>query len=365
MRSLPILLALVCAPGLLAQANCSTAAGPATSLATRTPFTGNSLYGHPNFPQPPGSTYTGFSFLFDLTLTEPIDITQIDIDLYDAGGLVDLGNGMTVVSPNQVGGTAPVELYLNLTPWMGHETNPSAWILYGSGTLTVRTPHQHSPAVFATPVSLPVGTWGIAFKVDMTTTGPNPGPLHPMLDPATPQPAMFTDPAMTITNLQFQRESWTATLASPSHWQNLEFHYNRTPGFANWTSFGSGCPAAAAPVLALDQRPVVGSTVTFETSNIAAGTVLNFWLFGFSASPFGLDLTPFGMPGCNLYLQLGTTVTNVSVVQNGLASVPLPIPLNTSFAGIVLFGQAAPGTTGVNAAGFVASNAVCVAIGTL
>jgi hypothetical protein len=364
MRALPILAALAAAtPAILAQANCS-ATGPAATIATQTPFTGNFLYGHPNMPSPPGSTYTGFSFLFDLTLNAPIDITQIDIDLYDAGGLVNMGNGTTITLPNQVGATSTADFFLvPATSWVGNETNPSAWGLLGTGTLTVAGPHADSPIVFGTPLSLPAGLWGIALVVYQTTSGPAPGPLHPMLnDPAIIAPTTFTNPVLTISQLQFQRESWTASLAPVSHWQNIEWHYVQT-GYANWTSFGTGCVAPNVPQLALNARPVIGTTVTFQTSNILAGTLLNFWLFGFAPDGNGLDLGAYGLPGCRLYLQLGSAITiNVSGVSGGAATVALPIPLGASYTGLVLYGQSAPLTSGFNA-GFFASNAVCVALG--
>ena len=365
MRTLPVLVASAAATAaVLAQSNCSAGAGPATALATQTPFNGNSLYGHPNYPLPPGPTYTGFSFLWDLTLVAPIDVPQIDIDLYDSGGLVNLGNGSSTISPNQVGATTNVTLFLlPATTWLGNESNPSAWFTLGTGTLTVSTPHAHSPAVFTPPLNLPSGQWAFACKVDQTTTGPNPGPLHPMLDPNTTVPGIYTDPVLRWINVQFQRESWTPTLASAAHTQNIEIHYTPTSGYANWTSYGTGCVAPNLPALTLTSRPVIGTTVTFQTANILAGTLFDFWLFGFAADANGLSLGAFGLPGCSLYLQLGSGITiNVTAVSSGIATVQLPIPNDASYSGIVLYGQSAPATSGVNA-GFFASNAVCVALG--
>lgn len=368
MRLLPILAAaaMVAAAGVPAQSNCA-GPGPATAIATQTPFQGNNLYGHPNYPLPPGPTYTGFSFLFDLTLNVPVDITGIDIDLYDAGGLVNTGT-TTVTSPNQVGATTNVTFFIfpGIT-WVGMEANPTLWAQLGTGTLTVGQPHAPSPAVFAAPFSLTPGLWAVAFKVDMTTTGPNPGPLHPMLDPRaaplTPAPTSFSDPALTISNLQFQRESWTNTLAPSIHWQNVALNYIPRSGYANWTSFGTGCVAPAVPMMMVNARPLIGTTITFQTMGITPGTLFNVWLFGFLPNVNGVDLTPYGLPGCRLYLQLGSTITtNLSPVSLGTSSVPLPIPLDPSYNGIVLYGQSAPMTTGVNA-GFFASNAVCVALG--
>jgi hypothetical protein len=369
MRNLPCFVLALTGLSLpvLAQANCSAGAGPATSIATLRPFAGTSLYGHPNYPNAPGATYTGFSFLFDLTLLVPCNLSQIDISLYDAGGLVDLGNGTTVTSPNQVGATANVDFFIiPATRWAGFEEIPSAWILLQSGTLTVGGHWGvHSPIVFNPPINLPEGLWAVALKIDMTTNGPNPGPLHPMLDPnVNGVPTNYADPVITWENIRFQRETWGIGAVVPAiHKQNLEIFYTPLAAYANWTSFGTGCVAPNVPVLGLDRRPVVGNTITFQTSGILPTTVLSATLMGFSPDPTGLDLTGFGLPGCSLYLQLASQITtSFSVVANGLATTSIFIPNDPMFSGIVLYAQAAPITPGFNA-GFFASNAICVALG--
>ena len=366
MRPMPLLLGICVASGsLLAQANCSAGAAPPAALATQTPFAGNNLYGHPGYPTLPGPSFPGFNFLFDLTPLVAIDIDRIDLDFYDAGGLVDLGNGTTVTSPNQVGATVPVTFYIiPATTWVGNELSQALWGALGTGTLTIAGPHADSTLVFSPPINLPAGLWAVALQVPQTTTGPNPGPLHPMLDPLLTQPPAYSDAVLTMANVRFQRESWTNLLASPAHSQNIEIHYTALTGYANWTSFGSGCVAPTAPQLSLVARPVVGTTIDFQATGIQAGTLFNFWMFGFTPAPAGIPLDSFGMPTCNLYLQLGSAIiSSIAPVTGGTSQSLLPLPNDPSYSGLVLYGQAAPATGGVNAGGFVASNAVCVAFG--
>jgi len=365
MRALPLLAAL-CATNavLLAQANCSAGAGPPTSLATQSPFFGNSLYGHPNYPNSPGPAYPGFNFLFDLTPITAIDITRIDLDLYDDGNLVQVNTTTTVTSPNQVGATTVVEIYvIPGVSWIGNELNPAAWLLYGTGTLTVANFHQPSPIVFTTPITIPAGLWAVAIKVAPTTTGPNPGPLHPMLDPLTTPAVPYADAVINVVNLQFQREAWVLPPAPSSHRQNLVWHYTPMSGYANWTSYGTGCVSPNVPVLGLAARPVIGTTIDFQTSNITAGTVFNLLLLGFAPDPNGFSLAGFGLPGCNLYLQFGSpVVSNLSAVTGSTANSQVQIPNDPSYSGVVLYAQSAPMTSGFNL-GFFASNAICVAFG--
>lgn len=366
MRPMPIVLGL-CALGgsLSAQANCSAGAAPPAALATQSPFAGNNLYGHPGYPTLPGPTFPGFSFLFDLTTLVAVDITSIDLDFYDAGGLVDLGNGTTVTSPNQVGNTAPVTFYvIPAATWVGNETNQALWGPLAIGTLTVAAPHADSTVVFNPPINLPPGSYAVALQVPQTTTGLNPGPLHPMLDPLLVAPPAYSDAVLNMATVRFQRESWTALLASPGHTQNIEVHYTALTDYANWTSFGSGCGSPSAPVAALAARPVVGTTLDFQATGIDPGTLFAFWLFGFVPDAAGLPLASFGLPGCSLHLQVGSAiVSSFAPVTAGTSSSLLALPNDPTFSGIVLYAQAAPATAGQNSGGFVVSNALCVAFG--
>ncbi|MCA8977005.1 MAG: hypothetical protein KDC98_19945 [Planctomycetes bacterium] len=364
MRILSSLLTLgILGSSLPAQATCSAGPAPATTLATMNPFAGTSLYGHPGYPTLPGPTFPGFSYLIDIQAKVNVELSRLDIDLYDDGNLVQINTTTTVTSPYQVGATAPVTIYLYPgTTWTGNETNQPAWGVLGSGTLTVSTYHTDSQVIFNPPVLLPAGDWGIAIQVPQTTNGPNPGPLHPMVDPTTTTPGVYVDPAITLLNVMFQRESWTASLTSPAHTQSLEFHFQATSDYANWTSFGTGCGQPTAPALGLGSRPVIGTTIDFDATNIAAAAQFNFWLFGLTPDAAGTNLAPYGLPGCSLHLALTSPITTtVSAVTGGAATSPLPIPNSPTFSGVVFFGQAAP-LLGGNPA-FQLSNAVCVAIG--
>ena len=71
MRLLPLLLAVAgTASALFGQATCSTQTGSSRSLPTNSPFSGNNLFGHPNYPATPPSTYDGFNFLMDVSTAD-------------------------------------------------------------------------------------------------------------------------------------------------------------------------------------------------------------------------------------------------------------------------------------------------------
>lgn len=364
MPNLPtILVPVTLTASLLAQSNCAAGPSPAATLATLDPFNAPSLYGHPNYPTLPGPSFPGFSFLFDVQLAGAVDISRIDVDLYDDGGAVQVSTTVTVTSPNQVGATAPVTIFLcPAATWMGQETMMGNWAPLGTGTLTVAPHHTDSQMIFNPPVNLPAGNWGIAVQVPQTTNGPNPGPLHPMVDPNTAPPPAYVGTPLVITNLMFQRESWTNALTSLSHTQSLEFHYQGSSDYADWTSFGAGCGPATPPTLGLSDRPVIGTTVDFTTTGISAGAQLAFTLFGFAPDPAGTSLAPFGLPGCAAYLSLAAPpIVTVAPVVSGAAALPLALPNSASYSGVVLYAQSAP-LLGGNPV-FEVSNAICVGIG--
>ncbi len=299
MRLVPLLIAAAAtaATPLLAQSSCSTATGSARSLATMNPFTGNSLFGHPSYPQAAPATYAGFNFFMDVTSATPATINQIDTRLFDDGGTVGLGNGGTFLQPNQVGNTALVQVYICPTTWVGNEfispTAPSSpWLLAGTGILTVAPNTAHTVIDFrasavpgtTNPIPLSQGTTlGMAINVlPVAATGPNnvantftwadplvtqwplPWPLHPMLDPNTAVPPYtYTDGILTLAQVQFQRDAFTSGPSSVAHTQSLEVHYVPGSGSATWTQWGTGCERTNANW----SEEFVGPVNTFDLGN--------------------------------------------------------------------------------------------------
>ncbi|HXI29026.1 MAG TPA: hypothetical protein VNG89_11395, partial [Vicinamibacterales bacterium] len=115
------------------------------------------------------------------------------------------------------------------------------------------------------------------------------------------------------------------------------------------------------PVLGLSARPVLGTSTNLVTTNITAGTLFVFQVTGFGTIPAGVNLAPIGMPGCFQYV---VPVSSLLLpVIGGQSSTSIFIPNVPSFAGTVVSSQAAPLTAGLNAAGILASNGVCMKIG--
>ncbi len=116
--------------------------------------------------------------------------------------------------------------------------------------------------------------------------------------------------------------------------------------------------------LTLGSRPLIGSTINFNTANIPAGTVFGILLLSFVQLNPGMDLTGLGMPGCLQFAQAPGTV-NGFFVAGSTASQSLAIPNNPALNGTLVFGQTATFTPGFNPAGILASNGLRLRTGTL
>lgn len=123
-----------------------------------------------------------------------------------------------------------------------------------------------------------------------------------------------------------------------------------------------GGDGSVPPILSLSARPVIGTTTSFVTSNLTPGTLFVFLVMGFGhTGANGIDLSSIGMPNCRQYIQPFTSV--LLPVVGGTASAPLGIPNNASYQNVMVFGQSAPITAGLNAAGILTSNGLCVRAG--
>lgn len=127
-------------------------------------------------------------------------------------------------------------------------------------------------------------------------------------------------------------------------------------------SYGAGCAGAlGAPHLdALPgTEPDIGTTFVARVSNMPGPAGFGIFVAGFSNTTFGtftlpLDLTPFGLTGCNLLTS--QAVSEVILSSGGIATWGLSIPNNPAFTGTVLFNQAFVYDPPANPAGLTTTN---------
>lgn len=243
-------LACVCSLAVAASLSAQTCAPP-LQIATNDPFTSSHYLGTTSPPVP----YLGFNILFDCVVDAPVNLTQIDQSLYDDG-----------VNPNQVGNTTTLDVWITPTTYIGQEMNQAAWIPLGTGTLTVQSSAAHSPAVFSPPLTLPVGSWGVALQTHGTQSPmPNFGPLHPLLripclSPGNPvgctlNPRLSAqNEFLNITNTNIQRYSWTSGLGGLFS-INIQIFYTLPANTAFHSEYGVGCYALSQSFYQWFQNP--------------------------------------------------------------------------------------------------------------
>lgn len=86
-----------------------------------------------------------------------------------------------------------------------------------------------------------------------------------------------------------------------------------------------------------DARPVMGTTINLIVDQIPAGSLVAGVILSETKFDPGFDLTPFGLPGCELYVGLDFFFT--TVLPGAQYSLPLTIPANNALIGYNLNGQ--------------------------
>ncbi len=133
---------------------------------------------------------------------------------------------------------------------------------------------------------------------------------------------------------------------------------------ADASPFGLGCKGSAGvPALAYTGSPKLGSSFTMTLSNAktnsAAIHVLGFQ--GGSLTPFPIDLSAAGAPGCALEQSIDSA--SGAATPNGSAQQTIPVPKDSSLIGARFYSQWFVLDAGANKLGLVGSNYGRVLIG--
>ncbi len=136
------------------------------------------------------------------------------------------------------------------------------------------------------------------------------------------------------------------------------------PGSSNLTTAVPAgltlCPGAANLLpLALDAsaRPVMGTTIAMNTTNIPAGTSIAALLFTPTLATPPIDLTPIGMAGCFAYIDPVSAQTfNSAFAPVTSWSQNVSIPANPVFVGVAIGWQSITFSPNTTAAGIISSN---------
>ncbi|MEC7583525.1 MAG: hypothetical protein VYE77_04345 [Planctomycetota bacterium] len=98
---------------------------------------------------------------------------------------------------------------------------------------------------------------------------------------------------------------------------------------------------AVPPTLSADRRPLMGSTVNLTIADIHRNATLGSLLISFVSTPQGVDLGPFGMAGCNGYIDpLLNQSYSLFTPTAGSETVAFTNPTNSIYLGAEIFYQA-------------------------
>ncbi|MBK8975424.1 MAG: hypothetical protein IPM29_05825 [Planctomycetes bacterium] len=125
---------------------------------------------------------------------------------------------------------------------------------------------------------------------------------------------------------------------------------------------GVGCAGSlpVAPRFAAVSLPIGGGTLSLQLSDAPASTP-GALLFGFSCPPAPIDLTPFGLTGCQLDIA-GPDSVGLPSGPAGTARLDLPIASSPAYAGVPLLFQSIVVALGANPANAVTTNALTAVV---
>ncbi len=216
----------------------------------------------------------GWSCYFDLQVNNTIDLSGIAVNATAAGA-----NGTMNVWMTPAGGTH-----------VGNETNPAVWTQVATGlNVTALGAGAGTAIPLAAPLTINPGTYGVAISGTLTTASTIGNGFN----------EVYSNADMTLT-------AGTITLAAPGQPSTITFDPRVWNGtlfygpFASSIDVGTGCGDTPMEVRSLD-RPVMGTTVGVEVSNIPTTNLASVLLVGFAGIDPGLDLSVFGATGCTLY----------------------------------------------------------------
>lgn len=131
-------------------------------------------------------------------------------------------------------------------------------------------------------------------------------------------------------------------------------------------SLGTGCPGLfGMPQIAAAAPPRLGSVYSVALSNLAPSAVFAGMVVGLDVTsptvPLPLNLTPFGMPNCTLYVR--PDVTLFLPVLGGTATSSLSIPSLPALVGTNLYQQGMSLDAGANAAGIAWTSTQSAVVG--
>lgn len=176
-----------------------------------------------------------------------------------------------------------------------------------------------------------------------------------------PQTAQITLRANGSFRLAYQ------TVSNGSHDLLVGFSQGNVPVDPGSSDFSAGpviVTGGGGPMLLASQtgsRPVLGTTYGMDIDQGSNNALVGVMVLGTAGYNPGVNLTPFGMTGCELYASLDVLLT--VLLAGPVTPFGLPLPNNPALAGYQLFAQGAALSAPANPLGIATSNGMALTVG--
>jgi hypothetical protein len=305
MQKLSLLSALGLAAGLAAQSPC------VATTHVETTFSATHYLGLP------AGVVRGFGQMFDLTNNAPVSITAMSGHVYE-------------IVLNNIGQPVTATLYTCPSTWTGNEFNLAAWTPVGTATGIVNGFGTPTTVTFNTPVNLAPGTRGVILEWGLVTTGPNPGPLNPLVQlVGATAPYVDGDQFMTIANQAIVREAFTQGLFASSATLgychlNMGIDYTTPSNAAFSTEYGDGCYKTPKSYYESFE-----ATTPFDLSNSSLTHVFAGTFYTCVHTP----VAPAWFTPTSANLALGAYGTSSTTSWDDAISTPITLPFTFPYPG--------------------------------
>ncbi|MEZ5966048.1 MAG: hypothetical protein R3F56_19590 [Planctomycetota bacterium] len=105
---------------------------------------------------------------------------------------------------------------------------------------------------------------------------------------------------------------------------------------ASASAYGTGCPASAPLTMTTSAPPVIGSTFTWDVTNVPTNTTAAALML--ATGNANVSLSPFGFTGCSSYTTMDLPVALPFTPPT--AQLPGTVPVNVELVGLSLYSQA-------------------------